>query len=66
MSSLLPSVFWERGVRAVRCRLHVRLVVRAAWLSLGAFVPESMVARHSALGKPSNATLVIFLWLAVR
>lgn len=53
-------------MRAVRCRLHVRLVVRAALLSLGAFVPESLVARHSALGKPSHATLVIFLWLAVR
>lgn len=53
-------------MRAVRCRLHVRLVARAAWLSLGAFVPESMVARYAALGKPSHATLVIFLWLAVR
>lgn len=53
-------------MRAVRCSLHVRLVVRAAWLSLGAFVPESLVARHSALGKPAHATLVIFLWLAVR
>lgn len=63
---MLPSVIWKLGVRAVRCRLHVRLVVRASWLSLGSFVPESMVASHSALGEPSHATLVIFLWLAVR